>query len=170
MRDKPQGGEDCGPSCRERRTLWKEELSSLSTLVGTVATLLAVITPSEGAESGGAAGWHPRWSGKPVMEGILIMDYWMVLPIIVMVVTCLIMRIQRHLGEIWKPGDDGPILARVEGANLPIAGEGQVPRTSQEQAVGRTRDRLGYSCSAVGECAPDAIFYCPTMNSHRPKS
>ncbi len=31
-------------------TLWKEELSSLSTLVGTVATLLAVITPSEGVE------------------------------------------------------------------------------------------------------------------------
>jgi hypothetical protein len=27
---------------------------------------------------------------------------------------------QRHLGEVWKPGDDGPILARVGGANLPI--------------------------------------------------
>ncbi len=51
---------------------------------------------------------------------ILIMDYWMVLPIIVMVVTSLIMRIQRHLSETWKPGDDGPILARVGGANLPI--------------------------------------------------
>ncbi len=58
------------------------------------------------------------------MEGILIMDYWMVLPIIVMVVTSLIMRIQRHLGETWKPGDDGPILARVGGANLPIDGGG----------------------------------------------
>jgi hypothetical protein len=45
MRGRPQGGEECGPSCRERRMLWKEELSSLSTLVGTVATLLAVITP-----------------------------------------------------------------------------------------------------------------------------
>ncbi len=39
-RGKPQGSEECGPGCRERRTLWKEELSSLSTLVGTVATLL----------------------------------------------------------------------------------------------------------------------------------
>ncbi len=39
-----------------------------------------------------------------------------------MVVTSLIMRIQRHLGETWKPGDDGPILARVGGANLPIDG------------------------------------------------
>ncbi len=58
------------------------------------------------------------------MEGILIMDYWMVLPIIVMVVTSLIMRIQRHVGETLRPGDDGPILAKVGGANLPIDGEG----------------------------------------------
>ena len=61
---------------------------------------------------------------EPGMEGILIMDYWMVLPIIVMVVTSLIMRVQRHLGETWKPGEDGPILARVGGANLPIDGGG----------------------------------------------
>jgi hypothetical protein len=123
-RGRPQGSEECGPSCRERRTLWKEELSSLSTLVGTVATLLAVITPSEGAESGEEPGWYPKWNGEPGMEGILNMDYWMVLPIIVMIVTGLIMRIQRHLGEVWKPGDDGPILARVGGANLPVDGGG----------------------------------------------
>jgi hypothetical protein len=51
----------------------------------------------------------------------------MVLPIIVVMVTSLIMRIQRHLGEVWKPGDDGPILARVGGANLPIDGGGTSP-------------------------------------------
>ena len=61
---------------------------------------------------------------EPGMENILIMDYWMVLPIIVMVVTSLIMRIQRHLGETWRPGDDGLILAKVGGANLPIDGGG----------------------------------------------
>jgi hypothetical protein len=61
------------------------------------------------------------------MEGILIMDYWMVLPIIVMVVTSLIMRVQRQLSETWKPGDDGPILAKVGGANLPIDGGGTGP-------------------------------------------
>jgi hypothetical protein len=32
--------------------------------------------------------------------------------------------IQRHLGDVWKPGDDGPILARVGGAYLPIDGGG----------------------------------------------
>ena len=48
----------------------------------------------------------------------------MALPIIVMVVTSLIMRVQRHLSETWKPGDDGPILAKVGGANLPIDGGG----------------------------------------------
>ncbi len=31
---------------------------------------------------------------------------------------------QRHLGEVWKPGDDGPILARVGRANLPADGGG----------------------------------------------
>ena len=104
--------------------MWKEELSSLSTLIGTVATLLAVITPSEGVELGRDPGGYLRWKVEPGMEGILIMDYWMVLPIIVVIVTSLIMRIQRHLGEVWKPGDDGPILARVGGANLPIEGGG----------------------------------------------
>ena len=61
---------------------------------------------------------------EPGMEGILIMDYWMVLPIIVMVVTSLIMRVQRHLGETWRPGEDGPILDKVGGANLPLDGGG----------------------------------------------
>jgi hypothetical protein len=56
MRGRPQSGGECGSNCKERRTLWKEELSSLSTLVGTVATLLAVITPSEGVELGRNSG------------------------------------------------------------------------------------------------------------------
>jgi hypothetical protein len=124
MKGRPQGSEECGPSCRERRTLWKEELSSLSTLVGTVATLLAVITPSEGVELGGDPVGYPRWKVEPGMEGILNMDYWMMLSIIMVMVTSLIMRIQRHLGEVWKPGDDGPILGRVGGANLHIDGGG----------------------------------------------
>ncbi len=104
--------------------MWKEELSSLSTLVGTVATLLAVISPSEGLELGRNLDEYSRGKVEPGMEGILVTDYWMVLPIIVMVVTSLIMRIQKHFGEMWKPGDDGPILAKVGGANLPIDGGG----------------------------------------------
>jgi len=124
VKGKPQGDEECGPGCRERRTLWREELSSLSTLVGTVATLLAVITPSKGAETGGDASWYPKWSKEPGMDGLLNLDYWTVLPIIIMIATGLIMRVQRHLSEVWKPGDEGPILARVGGANLPIDGGG----------------------------------------------
>ncbi len=53
------------------------------------------------------------------MEGLVNLDYWVVLPIIVMMVTGLIVRIQRHLSETWKPGDEGPILSRVGEANLP---------------------------------------------------
>ena len=104
--------------------MWKEELTSLSTLVGTVATLLAVITPSEGVEIGGSPGGRSLPKTEPGMENILIMDYWMVLPVIVMVVTSLIMRVQKHLGETWKPGEDGPILDKVGGVNLPIDGGG----------------------------------------------
>ncbi len=63
-----------------------------------MATLLAVITPSEGVELGRNPGEHSQQKIEPGMEGILIMDYWMVLLIIVMVVTSLIIRIQRHLG------------------------------------------------------------------------
>ncbi len=81
--------------------------ASLSTLVGTVATLLAVITPSEGVEIGGSPGGHSLARTEPGMENILIMDYWMVLPVIVMVVTSLIMRVQRHLGETWRPETSG---------------------------------------------------------------
>jgi hypothetical protein len=101
---KPQGEEECGPGCRERRTLWREELTSLSTLVGTVATLLAVITPSEGAETGGDAGWCAKWNNEPGMDGLMNLDYWTVLPIIVMIFTGLIVRIQRHLGEVETRG------------------------------------------------------------------
>jgi hypothetical protein len=39
----------CGPTCKERKKIWKEELSSLTTLVSSVATLLTVIAPSKGA-------------------------------------------------------------------------------------------------------------------------
>jgi hypothetical protein len=125
---KPQEDGECGPGCRDRRTLWREELSRLSTLVGTGATLLAVITPSgpgaQGAETGGGTSWYPKWNKEPGMDGLLNLDYWAVLPIIVMIVTGLMMRAQRHLSEVWKPGDDGPILTRVGGANLPADGGG----------------------------------------------
>jgi hypothetical protein len=33
---------------------------------------------------------------------------------------------------VWKPGDEGPILARVGGANFPQTGEGQLPSISQD--------------------------------------
>jgi hypothetical protein len=37
--------------------------------------------------------------------------------------ACQLMR-EELLGEVWKPGDDGPILERVGGANLPADGGG----------------------------------------------
>jgi hypothetical protein len=50
FKSRPQEAGACGPPCKERSKLWKEELSSLTTLVGVVASLLTVITQSKGAE------------------------------------------------------------------------------------------------------------------------
>jgi hypothetical protein len=75
VKAKPQVREECGPGCKERRTLWREELTSLSTLVRMVATLLVVITPSEGSETWGAAGWHPKWNHEPGMEGLMNLNH-----------------------------------------------------------------------------------------------
>jgi hypothetical protein len=58
----------------------------------------------------------------------------------------------------------------LEEQTFPQTGEGQLLSTSQESTVGRTQDRFGYSCSAAGECAAEAIFCCPTENSHHLKS
>ncbi len=80
--------------------------------------LLEVVSPASDEEAASLV------KTEPGMENILIMDYWMVLPIIVMVVTSLIMRVQKHLGETWRPGEDGPILDKVGGANLPLDGGG----------------------------------------------
>jgi hypothetical protein len=120
-----------GLTSLEKKTLYTwctgligHALLTLSTLVGTVATLLAVITPSEVAEAGGDASWYPKWSKEPGMDRLMNLDYWTVLLIIIMIVTGLIMRVLRHLSEVWKPGDEGPILARVGGANLPADGGG----------------------------------------------
>ncbi len=128
--------------------------------------LLAVITPSEGAEAGGDASWCPKLSKEPGMDGLLNLDYWTVLPIIIMIVTGWIMRVQRHLSEVWKPRDEGPILARVGGANLPADGG----RNSFCQLVkiysGKNTGPVRLLLQCSGECAAEAIFCCPTENSN----
>jgi hypothetical protein len=58
-----------------------------------MATLLAVITPSEGAETEGGTDRHLKWEHEPGLEGLMNLDYWMVLPLILMIVTGLIVRI-----------------------------------------------------------------------------
>jgi hypothetical protein len=44
-------------------------------------------------------------------------------------------------------------------------GRGGCSQLRQRSTEGRTQDRFGYSCSAGGECAAEAIFCCPTENS-----
>ncbi len=59
-----------------------------------------------------------------------------------------------------------PLRQGLEEQTFTQTGQRQLPSTSQESTVGRTQDRLVYSCSAAGECASEAIFCCPTENSH----
>jgi hypothetical protein len=44
-RTRQHWGVPCRPSCTERGKLWKQELSSLTTLVGAMASILSVIAP-----------------------------------------------------------------------------------------------------------------------------
>ncbi|MFN9979946.1 MAG: hypothetical protein ACK53Y_08545 [bacterium] len=39
-----------------------------------------------------------------------------------------------------------------------------------ESRSGKNTGRLGYSCSAVGECAAKAFYSCPAIISRRPLS
>jgi hypothetical protein len=44
-----------------------------------------------------------------------------------------------------------------------------VPEISESRS-GKNMGRLGYSCSAVGECAAKAFYSCPAIISRRPGS
>jgi hypothetical protein len=46
----------------------------LTTLVGAVATLLAVITPSEGAETEDGTDKCPRWEREPGVAELVSLD------------------------------------------------------------------------------------------------
>ena len=45
----------------------------------------------------------------------------------------------------------------------------RVPETSESRS-GKNTGRLGYSCSAVGECAAKAFYSCPAIISQRLES
>ncbi len=84
-----------------------------------------------------------------------------------------ISRRQAARGTLVKCGSQEmmvPSRQELEERTFPQTGEGQLLATSQEVTAGRTQDRFGYSCSAAGECAAEAIFCCPTENSHHLKS
>jgi hypothetical protein len=49
-------------------------------------------------------------------------------------------------------------------------GEGPRPTTKPRITVGRTQVRFGYSCSAAGECAAEAVFCYTAENSYHLKA
>ena len=66
-----------------------------------------------------------------------------------------------------------PFWTKSEEQTFPQTGEGQAPSTRKETSEsrsGKNTGRLGYSCSAVGECAAKAFYSCPAIISRRPES
>jgi hypothetical protein len=105
---RPQEAGVCGPSCKERSNLWEEELSSLTTLVGAVATLLTVIAPIEGEEFPGEQDDCLERGCTVDTTGLLSLDYWMMLPLLVIITMMLVVRIKRYLNERQEEGEENP--------------------------------------------------------------
>ncbi len=158
MKVQPQGAEVCRATCKERKKLWKEELTSLTTLVSAVATLLADITPSEGAETEDGVGRCPKWEHESGVAGLVDLDYWMVLPLILMITTRLTVRVKRYLEEGQKLGDVGPILSRIGSEGFPAGWGGPTASNQVKFNSGRNAVWFGNSCSAARECATEAAF------------
>jgi hypothetical protein len=49
-------------------------------------------------------------------------------------------------------------------------GEAARPTAKSRSTVGRTQVRFGFSCSAAGECATEAVFCYTAENSHHLKA
>jgi hypothetical protein len=56
------------------------------------------------------------------MVDLMSLDYWVLLPLILMVAIGLIMRVRRFLEEGQQAGDESPIQARAGGVEFPTAG------------------------------------------------
>ena len=105
---RPQEARVCGLSCKERSNLWKEELSSLTTLVGAVAMLLTVIAPIEGEEFPGEQDDCLDRGRNVDTTGSVLLNYWMMLPLLVIITMMLVVRIKRYLNERQEEGEENP--------------------------------------------------------------
>ncbi len=65
-----------------------------------------------------------------------------------------------------------PVEATLEERTFPWTGEEQALSTEEisESRSAKNMGQLGYSCSAVGECAAKAFYSCPAIISRHPES
>jgi hypothetical protein len=136
---RPQEGGVCGPSCKERSNLWKEELSSLTTLVGAVAILLTVIALSEGAEFPGEQDDCLDRGRNVDTTGSVLLNYWMMLPLLLIITRMLVVRIRRYLNE--RQGKRTPSKRELEKWSSLQLGRLRTSQLSQEQLTGERRSR-----------------------------
>ncbi len=74
-------------------------------------------------------------------------------------------------GERRKEGPShAPSCQELWVRTFPQMGEDLQTTTKSRIAVGRRQVRFGYSCSAAGECAAEAVFCYTAENSHHLKA
>jgi hypothetical protein len=87
----------------------------LTTLVGAVATLLTVITPSEGTDLQDGQDTCLEEKYNAGTTGLVSLDYWMLLLLILMITTKLVIRVKRYLRERErKQGRRAPSCQELE--------------------------------------------------------
>jgi hypothetical protein len=74
--------------------------------------------------------------------GLVSLDYWMTLPLLLVIATMLVVRIKKYLSERQEAEEESLIMGRAGGVELPAAGGGPGLLSyivSQEQSTGERR-------------------------------
>jgi hypothetical protein len=89
-----------------------------------VASLLTVIAPSKGAEFQGEQGGCLERNCDVDTMGLVSLDYWMMLPLLLVITMMLVIRIKKYLNERQGEGGENLILERAGEVELPAGGGG----------------------------------------------
>jgi hypothetical protein len=130
------------------------------TLVGAMASLLAVIAPSEAQELPGLHEDCLREHRKTTMTGMVSLDYWVIIPFLLVAAVMLITRVREYLGEVKMAG--GTIFLPMR-SSKGVEARARVWRklstNNAQQVGGKMQPWSGHSCCTAGECAAEAGIF-----------
>jgi hypothetical protein len=150
----------CRSSCKERGKLWKEELSSLTTLVGAVASLLTIIALSEGAEVLKPQNKCSKETCNTDTTGLVSLDDWLMMHFLLVIAVMIVTKIKKYLKEIQEAEGESLLMRKAGEAEPSTAGEGSGLLHSVSRQVGwRMQFWSCYFSCAAEEYATDAAFW-----------